>query len=194
MKCTCSKRAKNKKVNLLDNNDWHDKPFVFRLAKKVLKIKKHTFWHSFGCPASVTSICQLIFEARIRPFYSAAIFRWNRALLPPIPTLRRRPVAKGRIVFKTHKLKSFFVDTIGRDKSNAFSLSTKVHLYRMCLETSDALKFCLFFCCFFSLPIRMYDATALHTCFFGACLASKCGGCSVPLWWDGWNNTWVFGK
>ena len=72
----------------------------------------------------------------------------SRIAASKFPTLRR-PVAKGRIVFKTHKLKSFFVDTIGRDKSNAFSLSTKVHLYRMCLETSDALKFCLFFCCFF---------------------------------------------
>ena len=86
----------------------------------------------------------------------------NAASIPPL----RRPVAKGKIVFKTHKLKSFVVTTIGRGKSNAFSLSTKVHLYRMCFETSDAQNFCLFFCCF-SLPIRMYDATAaLHTCFF----------------------------
>ena len=134
------------------------------------KLKTYLLAQFLVCPASVTSICQLIFEARIRPFYSAAIFRWNRALLPPIPTLRRRPVAKGRIVFKTHKLKSFFVDTIGRDKSNAFSLSTKVHLYRMCLETSDALKFCLFFCCFF---LFLYVCTTPPRCIRAF---------SVPAW------------
>ena len=53
------------------------------------------------------------------------------------------------------------------------------------LRNVGCTKVLLVFLLFFSLPIRMYDATALHTCFFGACLAWKCGGCSVPLWWDG---------
>ena len=79
--------------------------------------------------------------------------------------------SKGKnCLHKTHKLKSFFVDTIGRDKSNAFSLSTKVHLYRMCLETSDALKFCLFFCCFF---LFLYVCTTPPRCIRAF---------SVPAW------------